>query len=86
MRSLPVRLIALFLIVVIGYVLISPAFDLDPTANRAWKAARQLMVGMALNAALVSGSMRLPIELLAVLAVLFFFSAPSLESLCVNLN
>ena len=41
----------MFVIITVLYVFISPVFDLDPSANRAWRAALTLMASIALTAA-----------------------------------
>jgi hypothetical protein len=41
------KAITLIVVVVVIYVLISPLFVLDPSANRAWRAALQVMLSLA---------------------------------------
>lgn len=45
----------MLIIVVIAYVFISPVFALDPTANRAWKVAAQVMMMIGLLAFTLCG-------------------------------
>jgi hypothetical protein len=47
------KAVTLLLLLVVAYVLISPAFDLAPSANRAWRAALQLMAVIAALASLL---------------------------------
>ena len=87
MRSFVVRGTAVFLLLVVAYVLISPAFDLDPTANRAWQAAQQILVAMAFVAVSVCSTVLPPLEHsgLVELQESRSASASSLRMLCVNL-
>ena len=85
MRSFWVRAIAVVLLLMVAYLLISPAFDLDPSANRAWRSAKMVLLSIALIALAIS-------DILAVSPVLFVIeelaarppSAPSLDLLCLN--
>jgi hypothetical protein len=56
------KAITLFIIAVVIYVFISPAFALDPSANRAWRAALQLLCSIALLASLVFAMQKPPLN------------------------
>lgn len=55
MRSFWTKAITVLIIVAIAYVFISPALVLDPSANRAWRAAAQVMMMIALLAFTLCG-------------------------------
>ena len=42
------KAITVLVVLTVMYVFISPVFDLDPSANRAWRAALQVMLSLAL--------------------------------------
>ena len=46
------KAITVLIVLAVVYVFISPVFALDPSANRAWRAALQLMLSIALIASL----------------------------------
>jgi len=49
------KLITVVVLLAVIYVLISPLFVLDPSANRAWRVAIQLLLSIALTALLPTG-------------------------------
>ena len=44
------KILTAFLILTVIYVFVSPVFALDPSANRAWRAALQVLLSIALLA------------------------------------
>ena len=55
MRSFWTKAITVFIILLIAYVFISPVLALDPSANRAWRAAAQVMMMITLLAYTLCG-------------------------------
>ena len=49
------KAITVIIVLTVIYVLISPIFSLDPSANRAWRAALQVMLSIALLVCLAFG-------------------------------
>ena len=47
------KVIAVLIVATVIYTLISPIFVLDPSANRAWRAALQLLLSIALISSLL---------------------------------
>ena len=45
----------IFIILLVAYIFISPSFALAPSADRAWRAALQIFVVMALLSSLLLG-------------------------------
>ncbi len=79
------RATALLLILVVAYVLISPVFDLDPSANRAQRVAQLLLFAIATSVLFLNEILRLQLLLLSPLAVLTPPNSDRLHQLCVNL-
>ena len=85
MYSWWLRATALLLLVVVAYVLIAPAFDLDPSANRAWRAALQMLAVIALLSSVLSEVLTPVMRILCILDEFRPEPPPSLlEHICVQ--
>lgn len=76
------KAITVLIIVTVIYVFVSPLFMLDPSANRAWRAAQHLLLSIALIASLLIALQKpqMVVDFISVFLEMRGFPEPSLLS------